>query len=198
MNPEDCYWKDVYGKHNDWYIVDVNTTGENEEAIIEDVAEANHDILHHISAAITASVKIGNIGAVSSTKYNQAPHGYFLVEFIDEPGPGDEQCKTYQLNVVPGAPLWWTRSETPYLVDMVHVVDADVKVEPFSEQANNKELSAKIRSQLTNHTAVKISEESHNFAMDEVWRRDQLDYNPDLVVVSGEDEPEGDLDVAED
>jgi len=194
VNPEDCFWKDVYGKHNDWHIVTMKPTGENKESIKIDVAEARHDILHHISAAITASVEKGKIGAVSSPTYDQAPNGYFLVEFIDEPGPGDDQCNTYQLNVVPGASKWWTRSETLYVVDMIHVVDTDVKVEPVS--ASNMP-PTRVRSELTNHTAVKISEESHNFALDEIWRRDQLEYDPNLVDVSGEDVHEVDIGDAE-
>ena len=115
------------------------------------------------------------------------------MEFIDEPGPGEKQCNTYELNVIPGASKWWTRSETLYVIDMINVVDTDVKVEPVS--ASNM-LPPRVRRQLTNHIAVKISEESHNFVIDEVWRRDQLEYDPDLVVVSGEDDPEIDLDVA--
>ena len=130
---------------------------------------------------------------MSSPKYNQAPNGYFLVEFFDEPGPGDDQCNTYQLNVVPGASKWWTKSDTVYVVDMINVVDTDVKVEPVS--ASNMP-PPRVKKQLTNHIAVKISEESHNFAIDEVWRRDQLEYDPNLVVVSGEDEAQVDLDVA--
>ena len=117
------------------------------------------------------------------------------MEFVDEPGPGDEQCNTYQLNVVPGANKWWTRSETMYVVDMIHVVDTDVKVEPFS--ASNMP-PPRVRRQLTNHIAVKITEESHNFVLDEIWRRDQLDYDPYLVGVSGEDEPEVDIDGVDD
>ena len=30
VNPDDYFWKDVYGKHNDWYIVNVKPTGDDE------------------------------------------------------------------------------------------------------------------------------------------------------------------------
>ena len=61
-----------------------------------------------------------------------------------------------------------------------------MKAEPVS--ASNM-LPPGIRRQLTHHIPAKTSEESCNFAIDEVWRRDQLAYDLDLVVVSGEDEP---------
>ena len=54
-------------------------------------------------------------------------------------------------------------------------------------------VSEKALQPLTNHIAVKISEESHNSVLDEIWRRDQLEYDPNLVVVSGEDEPEDEI-----
>ena len=139
-----------------------------------------------MGAAIAVSVEKGKIGAVGSPKFNQAPNGCSLVEFVDEPGPADEQCKTHQLNVVPGATKWFTRSEKECIVAVIDVVDTDVKVEPVS--ASNMP-PPRIRKQLTDHIAVKISEESHNFAIDEVWRRDQLECDPKLVVVSGEAEP---------
>ena len=27
LNPEDCVWKDVFGKHNDWHVVDIKPKG---------------------------------------------------------------------------------------------------------------------------------------------------------------------------
>ena len=91
------------------------------------------------------------------------------------------------MNVVPGANKWWTKSETVYTVNLKNLVDTDVKVELLSE--DNKP-APRIERQLTNLVAVKITKESHNLALDGVWMKDQLDYDPNLVVVNGEVEEE--------
>ena len=187
VNPEDCFWKDVFGKHNDWHVVEVKPKGANEKEIEEDVAEVKHHVVHHAKAAIAGKCGERKIGAVSSPKCDQAPFGHFLVEFINEPGPDDETCETCQLNVVPEAKKWWTKSETVHTVNLNNLVDTDVKVEPHSE--NNKPAPS-IERQLTNLVAVKITKESHNLALDGVWMKDQLDCNPNLVVVNGEVEEE--------
>ena len=62
-----------------------------------------------------------------------------------------------------------------------------MKVEPLSETNKPK---PSIERQLTNLVAVKITKESHNLALDGVWMKDQLDHDPNLVVVNGEVEEE--------
>ena len=183
VNPDDCFWKDVYGKHNDWYIFNVKPTGDDEESIETYVTEARNGILRQMGTAMSVSLDKGKIGAVSSPKHDKAPNRYFLVEFINEPGPADKQCNTYELNVVLGANKWVTRPEKECIVDMINVVDTDAKVEPISAQNMPPQ---RIRRQVTHHIVVKISEESHNFAIDEMRRRYQLGYGPKLVASSGE------------
>ena len=85
-NPEDCFWRSVYGEHhNDWYFVKIKPVGKDDKAIETDIAEARHDILHHVASAIAESVKVGKIGAVSTSRCKLAPNGCHLVEFIGRP-----------------------------------------------------------------------------------------------------------------
>ena len=68
-NPEDCVWKDVHGRHNDWHVVETKPKGEREKKFKEDVAEVSHDTVHHVKVTIAGtSVEKGEIGAVSPTK----------------------------------------------------------------------------------------------------------------------------------
>ena len=57
-NPEDCFWRSVYGEHhNDWYIVKIKPVGKDNGAIETDIAEARHDILHHVASAISETME---------------------------------------------------------------------------------------------------------------------------------------------
>ena len=71
---------------------------------------------------------------------------------------------------------------------MDKVVDTDVQVNPVSP---SNMLPPRIRKQITNQIAVKISEDSHNFILDEIFRREALEYDHSVVVVGGQAEPSG-------
>ena len=50
----------------------------------EDVDEANHELLRHLTSAFSDSVDIGEIGAIA-TGGEDATDGYYLVEFTGYP-----------------------------------------------------------------------------------------------------------------
>ena len=174
---------------NDWHIVDIHQVGKDEKAMEEDEAEAFHDILHHVGSAVAESVEVGNIGAVTTSEDKEAPNGYYLVEFIDTPGPGENglECKVLWLDVIKGAPKWFTKSEVEGVVDMINVVHTDVKMDPVSP---SNQLPRWVSNQITNQIAVKISEDSHNFILDEIIRREALEYDHSLVYVGDETDEE--------
>ena len=191
-NPEDCFWRSVYGEHhNDWYIVKIKSVGKDDKAIETDIAEARHDILHHVASAISETVEKEKIGAVSTSEYEHAPNAYYLVEFIDTPyhDNGGSFCKAYWLNMIPSANnKLFTKSEGKTIVEMDKVVDTDVQVNPVPP---SNMLPCRIRKQITNQIAVKISEDSHNFILDETFRREALEYDHSMVVVGGQAESSG-------
>ena len=61
---------------------------------------------------------------------------------------------------------------------MTNVVDAAVLMNPVSP---SNMVPAGPRRNLDGLIAVKISEESHNFILDEVQRRERLEYDPSRV-----------------
>ena len=44
-------------------------------------------------------------------------------------------------------------------------------------------LPSRVRKHVDPQVTVKISEDSHNFILDEIFRREALDYDPTMVIV---------------
>ena len=113
------------------------------------------------------------------------------MEFIDTPyaDNGGMFCKAYWLNAIPSANnKLFTKSEGKTIVEMDKVVDTDVQVNPVPP---SNMLPRRIRKQITNQIAVKISEDSHNFILDQIVQREGLEYDPTRVLVGGEADDEG-------
>ena len=51
------FFKPVLGNSNYWYLVDIILSVNAEDQ--EDVDEANYEVLHHITSAVSDSVEIG-------------------------------------------------------------------------------------------------------------------------------------------
>ena len=164
--------------------------GDSEEAIEEDLAEAKHDVLQHVTSAVAESVEVGNIGAVSTCEHEHAPDGYCLLEFTSLPYPEEDGLKVdgVWLNAVQHARKWFTFSEQKTTVNVVNMVETNVVANPMS--AGNM-LPKRIKDQLHDASlAVKISEESHNTILDEILSREALEYDPSRVVVGEVEEDE--------
>ena len=58
------FFKPVLGNSNYWYLVDIILSVNAEYQ--EDVDEANHEVLHHLTSAVADSVEIGDIGAIAT------------------------------------------------------------------------------------------------------------------------------------
>ena len=72
-------------------------------------------------------------------------------------------------------------------VDLLNVVSTGVDMFPIS-QSNMP--PSKRQKEAKANGALKISEESHNFILDEIFRRDRLEYDPTRVFFGEEDESE--------
>lgn len=76
---QNCYFESILGDENRWHIVDIYPDKQCDE---DDLDEAIHDTLHHITAAVGEHIEVGNVGAVVTDDNN---HGYYLVEFTGTP-----------------------------------------------------------------------------------------------------------------
>ena len=177
------------GEHNCWYIVEVKPAADTEE---EELAEVFEDIIHHVTSAVAESIEPGSIGAIATA--DETTDGYYLVQFsglpfVEQDGSGALLCECYWLYPIPGARKWYTRSEVAHTVDLTKVVDAKVEMNSMSQ---GNMIPAGARRLLDGKIAEKISETSSYFIVDEILRRERLEYDPSGVCTG--DLPESDSD----
>ena len=96
--------------------------------------------------------------------------------------------------IIPGAQKWFRKTEKETTVNMVNVVDTDVDMNPVSP---SNMLPSRVRRYVNQQTAVKIILKTHIISsliqisiLDEIMRRDALEYDPSRVFVGGEAESE--------
>ena len=183
---DDCFLNLILEDSNCWHIVELVLKKGTEE----DVDEAHEEVLHHVTSAVAQSVVVGAIGAIA-TADDEAPDGYYLVEFTSEPytdqDDGVLKCDSNWLYPLPQARKWFTKSVEGTSVELLNVVSAGVTMLPISPgnmAPNRRQKEAKANG------ALKISEDSHNFILDEMVRRDRLEYDPMRVYAGEEEEDE--------
>ena len=65
----------------------------------------------------------------------------------------------------------------------MHIVATDVKMNPFSP---SNMIPRHVRKEAERKNAIKISLDSHDFIMDEIEKRERLEYDPSRVLVDNE------------
>ena len=191
-DPEDCYFKSVMGDHNCWHIVEVKPGADTDE---KDLGDLYEDALHNIASALSESIEIGNVGAVS-TSDPKADYGYYLVEFAGLPfteqdGTGALKCDCYFLYSLPNANHWYYRSKVPYTAALTNVVAASVDMHPMSP-SNMVPAVARRSLQSEGLVAEKISLDSHLKVIDECRARDFIEFDPSRVYTGAHTEYESD------
>ena len=129
---------------------------------------------------------------------DEQDHGYYLVEWCglpytlqedsDEIQAGDLVCEATYLNLVERAPYWYTPSDMTTVVRLQHVVGADLEM-------NQPSASIKLPSNCKHKDAVRkgarrLSVYSHELLLDEINRRDALDYEEEDKEESTDEEDE--------
>ena len=64
---------------------------------------------------------------------------------------------------------------------MVYIVATDVELKPISQ--TNMSKNRAVRREATQKQAMRITNASHDFIIDEITRRERLQYIPSMVVV---------------
>ena len=77
-------------------------------------------------------------------------------------------------------------------LDLAHVVATDVEMRPMSPRNMTKNRAA--RQEAAQKKAMRIADESHEFILDEVRRRERLECNPSRVFVAADEDPDRDGD----
>ena len=195
INPNDCFFRPVLDDINKWYIVDLEIS---DKGVPTDAEEAYRDVLHHMSSTLAESVEVGQIGAVSTVGGDDATDGYYLIKFTslpypDQKGDGDMKVEGKWLHKFPRTNHWYYQDETTKVevFNMEHVVDATVVMDSMSAQNQPPRV---VKRQATEREAQKINDNSHYKIMDEIIRRESLEYDPTRVLVGEEEEDNFDSD----
>ena len=94
-------------------------------------------------------------------------------------------CDGHYYNDVRGQTgAWFTPGPYHVSVEVVNIVNGNVKVENMSE---NNLPYYKVHDECKKKKAVKVSDDSHNLTMDEILRRNNYEYDPNRVYVVGWD-----------
>ena len=196
-NPDDCYLKPVLGDSNKWYIVDLELS---DKGVPEDAELAYRQVLQHVTSSIAESVEVGQIGAVACDDTHGSSNGYYLIRFTSLPFQGQTETGEEAMMVkgqyyyeFPGAKGWFYQDDTTVEVthSLEHVVATGVDMEGLSP--GNQPPRGASR-QANEKKAKKISDKSHHQIMDEINRRERLEYDPSRVLVGHEKEDNFDSD----
>ena len=193
QNKECKYWPIFSGGYNGWKIVETVSRPNNDPF---DISAVKQEVLSGIATRMAEAIFENGFGAIM-TEDKQA-HGYYLVEWCglpytlqedsDEIQAGDLVCEATYLNQVERAPYWYTPSDMTTVVRLQHVVGADLEM-------NQPSASIKLPSNCKHKDAVRkgarrLSVYSHELLLDEINRRDALDYEEEDKEESTDEEDE--------
>lgn len=156
---------------------------------IEDMEELKKDALVGIIDRIAGDIKIGNVGAYMYDKEDDE-YGYDLVIWDSLPFTLQEDKKNYDLKKGDRAVYvtnlyrldnrknWYHSSSTKSIVNLLHVVVADVAIVTDSIPRG---FSSKL---IKDNYIGRMTDECHEFILDEINRRDRLNYDEECTIFS--------------
>jgi hypothetical protein len=190
---ENCVWSDMFvGGLNDWKIVTLTAT---DGCDSDEVDLANTVILENITTIMAENIEVGSIGAFQTEDDNA--DGYYLVQFTSEPytlqeatllteyepplqlEEGELVCEATYFEKVPRARFWYTPTEMTTVLRVQQVVATKIElVEPSPTNPLPNTCKKRDAERLG---ARKITVSDHDDIIDESSRREQLDYEEDLL-----------------
>ena len=158
----------------------------------EEVDKEREVVLRHVTTSVARSIKIGNVGACAfdKGKGKRSEEEHCLVEFASLPFTDQEGDKCAWkvncpwLNSVPRARHWHTKPTDETTLSVVCLVATDLQMHPISP--TNMVRHLQVRKDAERLGALRLSNDSHDFILDEIERRERLEYDPSRVF--GEDE----------
>ena len=189
-NAEGCYFRSLFGDENKWNFVQLQ---ERTGSDAEEVDEEREVVLRHVTTSVARSIEIGNVGAYAFDKGEgeRGEEEYYLVEFASLPWTDQDgdQCawkvNCLWLNSVHRARHWYTKSSNEATLNVVYLVATDLQMHPISPA--NMIRNHQVRKEAERLGALRMSNESHDFIMDEIERRERLEYDPSRVFLGEED-----------
>ena len=190
VNPAGCQFRSLFDDENKWHIVELQ---ERAASDAEEVDEEREVVLRHVTTSVARSIEIGNVGAgaVDEGEGERGEEQCHLVEFASLPWTDQEGAKCawkvncLWLNSVPRERHWCTKSTDEAALSVVHLVATDLQMHPISPTNMVRTLS--VRKDAERLGALRLSNDSHDFIMDEIERRERFECDPSRVFVGDED-----------
>ena len=179
---KDCKYRNYLDGENGWHFFRLQQRTQkdgNHHAFMDEEADLFRSSLRDlIGEQMSAAVEEGGFAAIVCNDTKEK-HGYYIVQWSGSPWThqetGELMCDGVHFNHVPRAPLWYTKS-FPVEADthvLKHVIVPDLKLLPISE--GNPLPSSCSKKSATTLRAMKLSEETHDFIMEEILRREALE-----------------------
>jgi hypothetical protein len=172
------YWP-IFKGENDWLIVKTSASNDVDPM---DIEQSQKEVLGGIMTRMAEEIEDGKYGAVMTEDDNT--HGYYLVrwasetyaaqEDTDEWASGELVCDAAYLNPVGRARNWYTPGDDRVTIRVQHVVAAALVLEEPSDAV--KLPSTCNRKDALSKGAKRLSDDCHLTILDEINRRDILDY----------------------
>ena len=144
----------------------------------EEVDKEREVVLRHVTTSVARSIKIGNVGACAfdKGKGKRSEEEHCLVEFASLPFTDQEGDKCAWkvncpwLNSVPRARHWHTKPTDETTLSVVCLVATDLQMHPISP--TNMVRNPQVRKEAERLGALRLSNDSHDFILDEIERRE--------------------------
>ena len=182
---EDCKYNKIFGHFNDWVIIDLTTQTNSDSN--EDMEELKKDALVGIIDRIAAEIQVDKVGAFMYDEIDDE-YGYDLVIWNSLPYTLQEDNRLYDLkkgdrvaNVTnlyrfKNRRHFYYSSETKSVINIRHVVVADVEMQTDSLPHGYTNRS------IGENFMGKMTDKCHEFILDEINRRDRLNYEEECMV----------------
>jgi hypothetical protein len=175
------YWP-IFQEENDWFIV---KTSPEKNVDVLDIEQSQKEVMVGIMTRMAEAIEEGNSGAVITE--DDDTHGYYLICWTSKPYAAQEDtddwaigelvCDGTYLNPVGGARNWYTPDNKRVTIRVQHVVAAYLELVKPSKTV--KLPSSCNRKEALSKGAKRLSDDSHLRILDEINRRDILDYEED-------------------
>ncbi len=185
------YWS-IFEGLNDWKLVKLVADG-TAESIADDICKAKITVLYGIATSVAESICEGSFGAFLTD--DKESDGYYVVQWTSDPytlqnsvqleeykpplhlEAGELVCKARYLHKVPRARQWYTvpTTDLPTTVRLQQVIDP--KLEMLNISPTNKLPGNCDKRACERLGAQKISNEAHEELIEEIHRRECLDFD---------------------
>jgi hypothetical protein len=180
------------GGLNNWKIVSLTTT---EGCDSDEIDLTNTVILENITTIMAENIEVRKIGAFRTE--DKEADGYYVVVFTTEPytlqeatllteykpplklDEGELVCEAKYYTKVPRARFWYTPTEMKMMVRVQTVVATDLELLEPSPTNPLPNTCKKRDAERLGSRKINVSE--HNTMIDKSARREQLDYEEELV-----------------